>query len=105
MLLARSPTPKWRLARRPSREQEAPLGVVGYGEGGLVALYAAALDERISVALVSGYFDSRQTVWQQPLDRNVFGLLEQFGDAEVATLVAPRALVIEASKGPGVAPP
>ncbi len=23
-------------------------------------------------------------VWQDPVDRNVFGLLEQFGDAELA---------------------
>ena len=36
-----------------------PVGVVGYGEGGLLALYAAALDERIRVAAVSGYFNPR----------------------------------------------
>ena len=30
---------------------------------------------RIDAACVSGYFDSRQNVWQEPLDRNVFGLL------------------------------
>jgi len=54
----------------------------------------------IHAALVSGYFDSRQGVWQEPLDRNVFGLLEQFGDAELAAMIAPRALVIEAAGGP-----
>jgi predicted alpha/beta-fold hydrolase len=49
---------------------------------------------------VSGYFDSRQNIWQEPLDRNVFGLLEQFGDAELASLIAPRSLIVEASSGP-----
>src|SRR5512141_1980321 len=34
------------------------------------------------------------------MDRNVFGLLEQFGDAEVAAMSAPRSLVIEAARGP-----
>ena len=52
--------------------------------------YAAALDPRIEAVCVSGYFDDRNDVWQQPVDRNVFGLLEQFGDAEVASLIAPR---------------
>src|SRR5205823_4198523 len=38
--------------------------------------------------------------WQEPIDRNVFGLLEQFGDAELAAMIAPRALTIEAARGP-----
>ncbi len=81
---------------------DRPIGVAGYGEGGLVALLAAALDTRIDAALVSGYFDVRQDVWQEPIYRNVFGLLDQFGDAELATLVAPRSLIVEACQGPKV---
>ncbi len=81
---------------------EARIGVFGWGEGGLLALYAAALDPRIDAAAVSGYFDDRRNIWQEPIDRNVFGLLEQFGDAELASMVAPRALIIEAAKGPEV---
>jgi len=34
----------------------APIGVTGYGEGGLLALYSAALDPRIQAVAVSGYF-------------------------------------------------
>jgi hypothetical protein len=49
---------------------------------------------------VSGYFDDRRNVWKQPGDRNVFGLLEQFGDAEVAAMIAPRSLIVEAARGP-----
>ncbi|UCD27793.1 MAG: dienelactone hydrolase family protein [Planctomycetota bacterium] len=75
------------------------VGVVGYGEGGLLALYSAALDQRIDAAVVSGYFESRQEVWREPIYRNVWGLLEQFGDAEIASLVAPRRLIIEAARG------
>ena len=74
--------------------------IFGYGEGGMIALYAAALDPRIEAVCVSGFFGDRSDVWRQPVDRNVFGLLEQFGDAEVASLIAPRLLVVEASKGP-----
>lgn len=81
------------------------LGVVGVGEGGLVALDAAALDTRIDAALVSGGFDSRLDTWQEPVERNVFGLLDQFGGAELASLVAPRALVIEAAAWPQVTIP
>ncbi len=66
-----------------------PIGVAGYGEGGLLAIYSAALDPRVDATLVSGYFDSRQNVWQEPIYRNVFGLLDEFGDAELASLVAP----------------
>jgi len=82
-----------------------PIGVAGYGEGGLLALYAAAVDPRIAATMVSGYFDTRQNLWQEPLYRNVWGLLAEFGDAEVASLIAPRALLIEACRGPEIAGP
>lgn len=77
-----------------------PIGVAGHGEGGLLAMYAGALDARIQVTGVSGYFDSRQDLWREPIDRNVFGLLREFGDAEIASLILPRALVVEACAGP-----
>jgi len=83
----------------------AKVGVAGYGEGGLVALYAAAADPRIDAALVSGYFAPRENAWQEPLFRNVWSLLREFGDAELATLVAPRGLVIEHARGPEVEGP
>ena len=86
------------------RNQGDPVkvGVAGYAEGGLVALYAAAVDTRIDAALVSGYFDSRQHVWSEPIYRNVWGLLREFGDAELATLIAPRGLVVEYGTVPDV---
>ncbi|MDZ4709977.1 MAG: dienelactone hydrolase family protein [Saprospiraceae bacterium] len=80
-----------------SSDKELKTGVAGYCEGGLLAFYAAAVDKRIDVALVSGYFNSRQQVWDEPIYRNVWGLLSEFGDAEIASLIAPRPLIIEYS--------
>lgn len=76
------------------------IGVMGWGEGGMMALYAGALDARIDSVLVSGYFDNRNASWKEPIDRNIFGRLERFGDAELASMIAPRALTIEACKFP-----
>lgn len=90
-------------ARSPeSKGRSRKIGVAGYAEGGLVAFYAAALDQRLEAALVSGYFDSRQRLWAEPIYRNAFGLLREFGDAEIATLIAPRALIVEHSVLPKV---
>lgn len=84
---------------------KAPTAIAGHAEGGLVALHAAALDPRIAAALVSGYFDSRQGLWQEPIYRNLFGLLREFGDAELASLIHPRPLLIEHSATPTLAGP
>ncbi len=81
---------------------ELPIGVIGYGEGGLIAFYSAAVDTRIQAAAVSGYFQSRQAVWREPIYRNLWGLLHEFGDAEIASLIAPRPLIIEDSRGPEI---
>jgi len=81
---------------------DVKVGVAGYAEGGLIAFYSAAADTRIDACLVSGYFDSRQRVWEEPIYRNVWSLLREFGDAEIAGLIAPRRLVIEYSPVPQV---
>lgn len=83
----------------------APCAIVGYGEGGRLALYAAALDERLTACGVSGAFGPRESTWQERVDRNLFGLLREFGDGETAALVAPRSLVIEAAHVPDVGTP
>lgn len=85
--------------------KSVPIGVAGYGEGGLLALYSAALDLRIQATIVSGYFQSRQQVWKEPVYRDVWGLLREYGDAELASLIAPRHLIVEASRGPSVSGP
>jgi len=87
----------WLTGRGVSR-----VGVCGYGEGGLIALYAAAVDQRIDAALVSGYFGPRENLWREPIYRNVWSLLTEFGDAEIASLVCPRSLVVEYAAEPDV---
>ena len=67
-----------------------------------MALYAAALDPRIQGTLASGYFQPRERVFEETVDRNIYGQLREFGDAEIASLIAPRSLVIEACRGPEV---
>jgi dienelactone hydrolase len=86
-------------------DQGVNISVIGYGEGGMLALFAGALDPRISTTCVSGYFAPRERIWEQPLDRNVFRLLEQFGDAEAAAMVAPRKLFLELNGHPAVTLP
>jgi dienelactone hydrolase len=78
----------------------AHIGAIGYGEGGMLAQYAAALDPRIKSTVVSGYSASMQDVWSQPIDRNVFGVLEQFSDAELVIMAAGNEIEIDDAPGP-----
>ena len=82
--------------------ENVPVAVFGFGEGGLLALYSGALDERIAAVGVSGYFRNRTQLWQEPLYRNVWRLLRGFSDAELAAMVAPRPLIIEATAAPTI---
>jgi len=93
----------WFTTRNDGRS--VPIGVAGYGEGGLIALYSAALDPRIRTTLVSGYFQQREELWKEPIYRDVWGLLREFGDAEIASLIAPRGLIVEASRSPHITGP
>lgn len=74
---------------------DAPIGIFGLGDGGRVALLAGALDTRFDAVGVCGAFGPRQKMWDEPIDHNIWGYLDEFGDAEVATLVAPRRLILD----------
>lgn len=84
---------------------DLPIGVMGVGEGGLLAFYTAAIDPRIDATMVSGYFRTRERIWEEPIYHNAWALLTEFGDAEIASLIAPRSLVIEACAVPEVSGP
>jgi dienelactone hydrolase len=88
-----------------SENADLPIGVIGYGEGGLIAFYSSAVDTRIGVTCVSGYFQPREKIWSEPIYRNVWSLLCEFGDAEIASLIFPRRLIIEACPHPEVSGP
>lgn len=81
--------------RRNQAGDDLPLAVLGVSEGGLLAFYSAAIDPRIDGVLVSGYYDRREQLWREPIYRNVWRLLEEFGDAEIAGMIAPRLLYVE----------
>lgn len=86
-------------------QPKLPLLVAGLGEGGLLAMYSGAIDERIGSVYVWGCFEPREGVWAEPIYRNVFGLLRDFGDAEVASLIGPRPLVVQNLGFPNVQGP
>lgn len=81
---------------------QTPIGVSGYGEGGMLALFAGGLDTRIQVIGVSGFFGPREGSWQEPIDRNFAGLLQDFGAQELKMLTVPRSLIIDATGGPAL---
>ena len=63
--------------------------VDGHGEGGMLALFAAALDPRV-VPEVSGYAGPGGDLWQEPAYRNVFGLLRQFDRKSLGRMIKGR---------------
>jgi cephalosporin-C deacetylase-like acetyl esterase len=85
-----------------AQPEKLPVCVAGLGEGGMLAMYAGALDSRIDSTYVWGHFGPREGLWQEPLYRNVFGLLREFGEAELASLIAPRHLAVQHAGFPNV---
>jgi dienelactone hydrolase len=86
-----------------SRYPDEKIGLLGHGEGGLIAMYAAACDPRIRSTVISGYFENRESVWAEPIYRNVWGLLREFGDAEIISLIQPRSVRVTYAAYPTVA--
>ena len=83
-----------------------PIGVYGVGEGGLIALYSAAADTRIDRTMVAGYFHhGEQKTWDEPIYRNVWGLLPDFSDKNLLRLIEPRKVTIAAGEYPVVTGP
>ncbi len=89
---------EWFRSDRGSAKRK--LGLVGFGEGGVIALAAGAMDTGIDTVGVSAAFHSRQKMWEEPIDHNVWGFLKEFGDAELAAMIAPRSLTVEAALRP-----
>ena len=58
------------------------------GISGLWCVGAGHRHPRIDAALVSGYFGPRERLWEEPIYRNLLGVLRDFGDAELARLSA-----------------
>jgi len=69
------------------------VGMMGLSYGGCYTLYATALDTRIKAAVSSCYFNERARYpWS---DWSYFNFLNEFADAELCGLIAPRPFLIE----------
>jgi dienelactone hydrolase len=75
------------------------LGMVGLSYGGTVTLFTAAVDERVAVAVVSGYFsswaESHKMPWNMCGSQVAFGMLGRLEHEDLGALIAPRPLLIE----------
>lgn len=82
--------------------QLSNLGVVGFSGGGMQALYLSAMDERIKRTIISGYFygfkDSLLVMNSNCQCNYVPSLFRYFDICDIASLIAPRPLAIQASK-------
>lgn len=75
------------------------IGIMGISGGGLVAGFTAALDERISSAVVSGYANTFQDsilTRNHCLDNYIPGILLEAEMPDLLGLIAPRGLFLEA---------
>jgi len=86
------------------------IGIYGISLGGFVAFWSAAVDTRIKVAVVSGWFASNT---KRLLDEDVLrdpyynvpdlpGMLTMFESSDIGSLIAPRPLFIENGEKDGV---
>ncbi len=83
------------------------VAMMGISGGGTVTLYAAALDERVKVAVLSCSFCTfRDSIYgiSHCIDNYVPGILNWFEAADLAALVAPRHLFVEAGLGDTIFP-
>ena len=76
------------------------ISLFGAGQGGMTAVFAAAVEERFASATVVEDPSPRLPVWQQPVDRMLYGQEREFGDEELKALIAPRPLIL-ARDAPG----
>ncbi len=83
------------IVKRPDIDPER-IGMMGLSYGGCYTLYATALDTRIKAAVSSSYFNERaRYTWS---DWSYFNFLNEFADAELCALIAPRPFLIEAGE-------
>jgi dienelactone hydrolase len=85
------------LETRPEADPKR-MALMGISGGGTVALYAAALDDRAKVSVLSCSFCTfRDSIYRVPhcIDNFVPGILRDFEASDIAALIAPRYLFAE----------
>ena len=64
-----------------------PVGLIGYGEGAVVALYSAALDLAFSTVVCIGYAGPTAEMWREPFSRHVWAIRRELGLAGLWDLI------------------
>jgi dienelactone hydrolase len=83
------------------------LGAMGISGGGMLTFFATAMDERIRACVVSGYFCrfARSILYMHHCECNFVPGLAAFGEIDdMAGLIAPRPMLVEAALGDGIFP-
>lgn len=83
------------------------IGLMGISGGGTVASYAAAIDDRVSLTMLSGSFCTfRDSIFSVAhcIDNYVPGILKFFEVADLAALIAPRLLFCESGSKDDIFP-
>ncbi len=98
----------WDLARSLDVLEAHPLvaadriGAVGFSLGGTMTLFLAAWDERVTAAVVSGYFsswaESHKVPWNMCGSQVLPGMLGALEHVDLGALVAPRPLLVETGR-------
>ena len=81
------------LASLPSSIQ-SKIAVAGSRQGGMLALYSAAIEPGFAAAWIGSYFNERHRLPDEPEDRIIWNILP-YGDAGLASLAAPCRLLLE----------
>jgi dienelactone hydrolase len=90
-----------------SELDQSRIGCMGISGGGTITVFSTALDERIRVALVSGYLNTfRDSIGSLAhcIDNYVPGILKWAEMYEVAGLIAPRPLFVESGEKDNIFP-
>lgn len=83
------------------------VGVMGISGGGTITFFSSAVEKRVKVAVVSGYFNTfKDSIMSIPhcIDNYIPGILKYAEMYDIAGLIAPRALFIESGANDNIFP-
>ena len=84
-----------------ARQSPKPIGIWGYGEGGAIATFACSTRRAHPGGRHFGVLSvPREKLATQPLYRNTFGLLSDFGDAELLAMAKVKTIIVDRNPGP-----
>lgn len=86
-----------------NRFSASPIILVGIGEGGITATIASAMEpptrSKVAVTMSCGWFGWGDDLHTQPIDRNMWGNVQQFGRLGLARMIFPRGYIVTTRDG------